>query len=49
MDDFKYIYKDINTVMLACLQGTGFTYQGSDITLKTNIQYEQETNYKKVQ
>ena len=47
-DDFKYIYKDINTVMLACLQGTGFTYQGSDITLKTNIQYEQETNAKAI-
>ena len=46
--DFKHIYKDINTVMLACLQGTGFTYQGSDITLKTNIQYEQETNAKAI-
>lgn len=47
-NDFKYIYKDINTVMLACLQGTGFTYQGSDIALKTNIQYEQETNAKAI-
>ena len=47
-NDFKYIYKDINTVMLACLQGTGFTYHGSDITLKTNIQYEQETNAKAI-
>ncbi|MGP1569052.1 MAG: phage tail spike protein [Peptoanaerobacter stomatis] len=46
--DFKYIYKDINTVMLQALQGTGFTYQGSDITLKTDIQYEQETNAKAI-
>ena len=48
MTDFSYSYKDITTVMTACLMGTDFTFAGTDVTLKTDINYTEECNSKQI-
>ncbi len=48
MPNFSYTYKDISTVMIACLQGTDFTFLGTDVILKTDIDYTEECNSKQI-
>ncbi|MGE4213768.1 MAG: phage tail spike protein [Anaerotignaceae bacterium] len=48
MADFSYSYKDITTVIIACLMGTDFTFTGTDVTLKTDINYTEECNSKQI-
>lgn len=48
MTDFSYSYKDITTVATACLSGTEFTFSGTDVTLKTDINYTEECNSKQI-
>jgi hypothetical protein len=48
MTDFSYSYKDITTVITACLLGTDFTFADTDVTLKTDINYTEECNSKQI-
>lgn len=47
-DNFSYSNKDISTVMNNCLLGTGFTFAGTDVTLKTDINYTEECNARQI-
>jgi len=47
-NDFIYTYKSASEVMIQCLMGTDFTLIGTDVTLKTDIQYTEQCNSKQI-
>lgn len=48
MLDFSYANSDIATVINACLLGTDFILAGTDVTLKTDINYTDECNARQI-
>lgn len=48
MPDFSYANSDIATVINACLLGTDFILAGTDVTLKTDINYTDECNARQI-
>lgn len=47
-DTFSYPYATAALVMTQCLQATGFAFTGTDVTLKTDINYQEESNAKQI-
>ena len=47
-DTFSYPYATAALVMTQCLQATSFTFTGTDVTLKTDINYLEESNAKQI-
>lgn len=48
MDGFSYSYKDIVTVINACLLDTDFMLAGTDVKTKTDINYTEECNARQI-
>ena len=48
MPDFSYANSDIATVINACLLDTDFILAGTDVTLKTDINYTDECNARQI-
>lgn len=47
-EDFSYSNRTATEMMVNCLQDTGFLFTGTDVTMKTNINYQQECNAKQI-
>lgn len=48
LEGFKYIGITATQAMAKCLEATPFQFAGTDVTLKTDIQYETETNAREI-
>ena len=47
-DNFSYGNSTATEMMVACLKDTDFTFTGTDVTMKTRINYQEETNAKQI-